>query len=161
MKGRERTVLEQRRVRAARLTILAVCAFLVMLALWQCAENMVGQEGRGLIPQFAQAQIGATNPVPPAPPSVREPLGIEQAGIVFKDSNEEGSILWYQSSWNVEQSRTLVERSLILQGWLNMSTEDEQVMSFLYAPHAHSNGATLIVSFYPLQEGCTILVETL
>lgn len=77
------------------------------------------------------------------------------------DCNEKGSILWYQSTWNVEQSRALLERSLILQGWQNMSPDNEPIMSFLYAPNGLAAGGTLIISFYPLEDGCSILIEVL
>ena len=150
MKGQELTVLEQRRVRAARVTILAACAFFVVLAVWQ---GVVGQ-GTGSSP--TEGWDRSLSPVPQT-----DPLGIEQAGITFMDANEKMSILWYQSSWNVEQSRALVERSLVLQGWQSLSEDDEAVMSFLYAPSGSAAGGTLIIGLYPLQDGCSVLVELL
>jgi len=153
MKAAKRTVLEQRRVRAARITVLALCALLVLLAIWQAAPGLVQRDGVG-VPIAAQL-------VHQPRPSVPDPLNIEQSGITLMDCNEAASILWYQSTWNVEQSRALVERSLSRQGWQSLSTDDEPVMSFLYAPGGLAAGGTLILSLYPLEDGCSILIELL
>ena len=90
-----------------------------------------------------------------------DPLAIEQEGIVFKDSNDERSIIWYQSFWDTAQSRVLIERSLTLQGWQSISAADEPMMSFVSAPRGQESGGSLLVSFYALEEGCSILIELL
>jgi len=141
VKAQERTVLEQRRIRAAKATALLAFVFLAVLALWQCIEASCSRE------------LGDS--------SRADPLAIEQVGIAFMDANDESSIIWYQSFWDVSQSRILLERSLVLQGWQSLSTVDEPVMSFVYISGGSSRGSSLLASFYSLEEGCSILIELL
>ena len=164
-------MLETRRLRAARITILVLLLFLSALALWQCAEGSLKRssvlgitEILGLFDEDGSPEGEGEqrdNSVEPNGFLLGDPLAIGQEGIVLMDANDEMSILWYQSIWDASQSRILIERSLVLQGWQSMSTDDEPVMTFVYAPRGFAGGGSLLVSFYSLEEGCSILIELL
>jgi len=167
----ESATLEKRRVRAARITILLALVALAILALWQCAESSLEESnlsdfaailnlsaGEGTdAPKY---ELGSNTEVQGARQSA-DPLALEQEGINFMDMNTGGNILWYQSIWDVSQSRVLLERALIFQGWQSMGEEGDTLMSFVYAPSEIAGGSSLLASFYPLDEGCSILIELL
>jgi len=164
-------MLEKRRVKAARLTILLVLVLLALLALWQCVESSLKSSSAQPILGILGLSGGDANPANESQLDGSsadscdglpdDPLALTQEGITFMDANDEMSILWYQSAWSITQSRSLIERSLILQGWQSMSTADEQVMSFVYASRGTASGGTLLMSFFSLEEGCSILIELL
>lgn len=143
--------LEQRRVRAAKITLLSMFVLLGLLMLWQCAEQAQKQsalsEMAGLISSEASASV------------TLDPLGLEQEGIELRRASDKGSILWYQSSWDNHQSKVLIQRTLIFAGWQMVSRDDEQVLCFSFAPSATDAGGLLYASFYDVQEGCSVLIE--
>jgi len=169
--GNYRTELEKRRIRAVKVTILLIFILLLTLSIWQCAEKSLEQssvldfaailsfnEGGGdCVPGSEQAS-GSLSEVRSQP---TDPLALGQDGIVFMEMNEEGSIYWYQSIWDVPQSRVLLERALVIQGWHSLNATDEQFMSFVYPTSNPAGGSSLLISFYPLEEGSSILIEVL
>jgi len=155
----------------ARVTILLALVALAVLALEQCLEN--SQVIKSTL-DFAATQSlpGQTNSTTPEQAQgdrsswsgggeLTDPLGIKQEGIALKATDEQGNILWYQSIWDLSQSRVLLEHSLALQGWQALSSQDELLTSFSYAPAGHATGALLQASFYQTEGGCSILIELL
>ena len=169
--AKERTQLEVKRVRTAKVTILLMLLALAILAVWQCTERSLAESS---MPNFVailneslaeedttlvnETAFGSTDP---NDSQQIDPLVLNQEGFSLMRISERGDILWYQSNWSVQQSRILLERALIHAGWESLSQEGEQVMSFSYTPNALVAGGTLVASFYPTEEGCSILIELL
>lgn len=174
-RAQTRNSLEARRVKAAKTAILLALAFLAVLSVWQfleagCACNSLldhaavfglstGEES--VVSAVLPAGDQSVDPAASGNTATADPLGLAQAGIDFVDNSQDGHILWYQSFWDVPQSRVLLERALGIQGWQPISADDELVMSFIYAPAGVARGPSLLISFYPLEMGCSILVELL
>jgi hypothetical protein len=143
-------------VRAARITLLCILALFFALAVCQCAER-TDEQGKVLSTLLAADELAA----PPVGGSLPDSLAIEQDGITLVQRDEARGIFCYQSSWSVSQSRVLVERALLLQGWQTASEEGERMITFLFAPSATADGGTLLVSMYERTLGCSILAEYL
>ncbi|MCL2807717.1 MAG: hypothetical protein FWD27_06125 [Coriobacteriia bacterium] len=165
----ERGSLEKRRMRAARFMTMLLLASFCALALGQCAQRNIKE---GSILDFASlldttaSQAGASDELLRSNGSrgsdenvLSDPLLLDQEGFVFMDANIERSILWYQSFWDVFQSRALLQRALDLKGWQPLSTDDEAMMCFEYAPSGLAGGGLLYASFYSTEEGCSVLIE--
>ncbi len=165
------TPLEKRRIRAAKVTLAILGVLCVVLSLWRCAEDL--KAGSSLSSfmeiieesetQDADLLNGEQNQSDNGLSSngALDPLRLNQEGIVLMRSNAEASILWYQSNWDVSQSRVLLERALVYQGWQPLHAGDDQIMSFVYDPHALAGGGSLLASLYPNDTGCSILIETM
>jgi hypothetical protein len=170
-RAKERTTPEKRRVQTARVFVVLFLLFLASLSLWQCVERKVTQGNRAALSELLEREVVGSE----APAALEQsgkdltqsnsygsdPLALNQAGITLLRTNEKGSILWYQSSWDLSQSRVLLERALVAQGWETLSEQREEIQSFVYAPNAIAMGRTLLASFYPTQEGTSILIELL
>jgi hypothetical protein len=135
--------------------MLLALLLLVVLAVAQCVESPELQNGTLRV--IEALDPGALD----SDEAGEDPLHIVQEGIAFVKANEKGNILWYQSSWDVSQSRVLLERALVLSGWQTQSAEDEQILSLSYAQSAVAGGGSLYASFYETDEGCSILIELL
>ena len=167
----KRTALEKSRVRTAKAVLLLALVCLTALTLWQCLER--GKESSSM-PDFASIIDGtwggseaglpeaqASGPLVLNGSLPADPLRLDQEGIALMDVNSEGNILWYQSIWDDQQSRILLERSLVFQGWQSMGAEEDMLMCFAYAPTGLAAGGSLVASFYAVEDGCSILVELL
>ncbi len=168
---KELRVLEKSRVRAAKSTLLFAFAFLVLLAVWQCVERsqmhsgalgMLNDVGSGnLLTEYDSSNVGAVPEfsVEQTGGFMDDPLGIEQEGIKIMQVSEKGNTLWYQSFWSIPQSRILLERALVFQGWEPMDTTQEQIMGFFSRPSATAGGGSLYASFHVTERGCSLLIE--
>ncbi len=159
-RAREWSVFEKQRLRAVKIFVLLTALCCLVLSLWQCIESSAAQTQ---ILGIAEALFSeeASDGAQLEEEGSTDALGIAQEGILLKETNEEGSIRWYQSNWDVSQSKVLIQRSLALRGWQLLGTGEEQILSFHYAPSATANGGSLIVAFYYSEAGCSILIELL
>ena len=145
------TDLERRRVASAKLCLVLFTLVLLLLAAWQCAEAspVVRALERGSLSGGSVEGGGV------------DPLSISQEGIAFMQANDKGTIFWYESSWNIVQTKALFSKALGSGGWQCLSGDEEQALIFCYAANASSGGGSLYVCFYALEEGCSVLVELL
>lgn len=173
LQSSNRSCYEKRRIRAAKLTIVLFALMCAALSSWQCIKDSfapssvlptVWTYGQAAQTEDVSSGDAASSSLQSADmatgsSTVIDPLNIAQEGIELREINDNNTIIWYESSWNVQQSQALFERALILQGWQLVSDVAESALTFSYPASGLAGGGTLLASFYDNTTTCSILVE--
>lgn len=165
--SKRHTALEQARVKTAKLVLCIFVGFGVFLAVWHCVEELGAPHGTlSTLRDMATVELSVdgAHSFDSTETSVdsavlQDNLGINQQGITFAKESSKGTILWYQSTWGRDESKALIERALTQQGWWLASSDEEQALTFVYSADAVSGGGCILVTFYELVQGCSILIE--
>jgi len=154
--GESRPSPEQKRIKAAKLTIAGIVVALMALALFR----MVTDSTAGYRPSRMLLQI-AEEGKPTAAEGKGDPLGISSNELVFEQCSEDGMVIWYSTAGDRAYSQWLVEEALHAQGWLASTDGSQAVCSYVRVlPNAYTPMYAMVL-FYEQKEGCEIIIEVL
>lgn len=156
------TSLERKRVRTGKIVLGGFAFIFVALSLLQCYERQFSAKTPGV---FRSLELGSdaddlTKNFDETEIQI-DPLYIEQEGISLIEIDKTSSIFWYESSWDVVKSAVLLERSLALNGWELLSSEEESLMCYSYPACDAAEGGFLYATLYGTEQGSSILIEVM
>ena len=145
-----------RRARAATLTIAAVITGLLALAIVQ----VVGERMAVAHPLDYAVDYVAGETSNAARTSV-DVLGIASEQLVFEDASDDARILWYSTTGGLAYCRAVVDQALCSRGWVSCSEEGQLANSYVHYSASGQVARYLMVLYYELLDGCSVIIEVL